>query len=57
MNRAPILDPSFRWNPAASHGTSEAFADRQRARMKAAEAARRSAETNVRTINRKEKKS
>lgn len=48
---APILDPSFRWIPAATHGTSEKFAERQRARMKAAEQARKAAESNVKQIN------
>lgn len=47
---APILNPAFRWIAAATHGTSEAFAERQRARMKAAEQARKAASTNVKPI-------
>ena len=38
MKRAPILDPSFKWIPAASHDAdSTAFRERQRARMAAAQ--------------------
>ena len=51
---APILSPSFRWIPAATHNDSTAFRERQRERMKAAEQARKS--TNVRAIQRKEKR-
>lgn len=39
--KAPILDRSFKWIPAASHDAgSDDFKRRQRARMRAAEAAR-----------------
>lgn len=47
---APLLNPAFRWIPAATHGTSEAFAERQRARMKAAEQARKAEQSNVKPI-------
>lgn len=50
---SPILNPAFRWIPAATHTTSEAFAERQRARMKAAEAARKAEQSNVKQLNRR----
>lgn len=34
---APILSASFKWNPASSHSDVAAFAERQRARMAAAQ--------------------
>jgi len=49
---APILDPKFVWVPAASHDAdSTAFRERQRARMRAAEQARKAAQqSNVKQI-------
>jgi hypothetical protein len=35
---APLLDPAFVWHPASSHGDSTAFRERQRERMKRAQA-------------------
>lgn len=34
---APILSPSFVWIPASSHSTVDAFRERQRARVIAAQ--------------------
>lgn len=54
---APILNPSFKWIPAATHGDVTAFADRQKARIAAAEKARKAnadeAGAKVRPISRK----
>lgn len=52
---APILDPAFKWNSSASHDAgSEAFRERQRQRMKAAQEAAKA--TNVAPINVKQKR-
>lgn len=51
---APILNPAFRWIPAATHSDSTAFRERQQQRMRAAEQARKA--NNVRAIQRKEKR-
>lgn len=45
---SPILRPDFKWIPAATHGTSEAFAARQKQRMAEAEKARKA--TNVKPL-------
>jgi len=37
MNRAPILDPNWLYIPAAAHGDAEAFRQRQRKRIAAAQ--------------------
>lgn len=50
MKPAPLLNPSFVWNSAASHGNSDAFRERQKARMRAAQS---KPTENVRTIKRK----
>lgn len=60
MKRAPILDPVFTWHSSASHDAgSEAFRERQRARMKAAQEAAKAntdeAATKIHTIARKVK--
>lgn len=47
---APILNPAFRWIPAATHSDSTAFRERQQQRMRAAEQARKA--NNVRAIKR-----
>jgi len=54
---APILNPAFRWIPAATHNDSTAFRERQRERMKAAEAARKAEQqSTVRQLNRRGQK-
>lgn len=53
--KAPILDPSFKWIPSRDHDAgSEAFRERQRQRMKAAQEAAKA--TNVAPINVKQKR-
>lgn len=42
---APILDPRFVWIPAATHGDSTAFRERQQERMKKAERERASVQS------------
>ena len=49
--KAPLLNPSFEWIPSTTHNTSEAFAARQKARMKAAQEAAKP--TNVKPIQRR----
>jgi len=53
-----ITDPSFVWIPSSSHDAdSTAFRERQRARMKAAEAARKAEQqSTVRQLNRRGQK-
>lgn len=47
--KAPILDPSFKWIPAASHDAdSTLFRERQRARMAAAQQVAK--QSNVKTL-------
>lgn len=55
---APILNPAFVWIPAATHDAdSTLFRERQRARMAAAEKARRAnadeAQAKVKTIGKR----
>jgi hypothetical protein len=57
-DRAPILNPAFRWISSASHDAdSTKFRDRQLARIAAADEARKAAASNVAPIGKaKERK-
>lgn len=53
--KSPILDPTFKWIPSRDHDAgSDAFRERQRQRMKAAQEAAKA--TNVAPINGKQKR-
>jgi hypothetical protein len=55
VSRSRLLDPDFKWIPAATHDAdSTEFRKRQRARMAAAEKAREEAAKKVAPIKRKQ---
>ena len=54
MSRAPILDPKWPYIPAAAHGDSAPFRERQRLRMLAAQG--KPQPTNVKPITQRKSK-